>query len=63
MEKEFFYEIGTWTLSLVLSCWNPTQAVEFRKSLSIERTEDNVFFVNIVFALICMKMDWTLTIK
>lgn len=45
-----------------LSCWNPWDRMEWKKSIEAYR-ESNPFFIEIVIALICVKLEWRLTLK
>lgn len=42
-----------------LSCWNPWNKVEWKKSFTAYRSSDP-FFLEVVIALICIKMEWYL---
>jgi hypothetical protein len=51
-------------MSLTLSCWNPLDELEVRRSFSINRLCSQVSpFMKIVIALICVKMEWYLYIN
>ena len=62
-------EMKSWTIKdnikdlhffLRLSCWNPWDGIEWKKSLRAIRIP---FYVEIVIALICVKMEWALNVK
>lgn len=46
-------------LSLSLDYWNPLDAIEFRRSLQINRfSNTEVPFVSITIALLCIRLSW-----
>ena len=63
-EHSFIIEENIWHLYfwIRLSCWNPWNKMEWKKSIEAYR-ESNPFFIEIIIALICIKMEWRLTLK
>ena len=50
------------TISMRLSCWNPWNKIEWKRSFTAYRDSDP-FFLEVIIALICIKMEWYLDLR
>lgn len=50
-------------MCLSLSCWNPIDGIELRRSLKIARSfNEEIPFISVVISILCIKMEWYLYI-